>query len=101
MRKFAGPGQVSGTQAGPLVTGGVYRHSRNSQYLGYVLALTGMAIARRGGASLALAASAGVAYAAWVPVEEEHLTHTLGEPYERYRRQTARWLEWGRTIRTS
>ena len=94
MRRFAGPGQVSGTQAGPLVTGGVYRYSRNPQYLGYVAALTGAAAVRRSGGSLALAAAAGAIYAAWVPVEEEHLTRTLGESYRRYRRRTARWLAW-------
>jgi protein-S-isoprenylcysteine O-methyltransferase Ste14 len=92
MRRFAGPGQVGGTRAGPVETGGVYRYSRNPQYLGYVAALTGVAVARRSGASLILAAAAGAIYAVWVPVEEEHLTGTFGESYRRYRRGTARWL---------
>jgi protein-S-isoprenylcysteine O-methyltransferase Ste14 len=92
MRTFAGPGQVSGTQAGPLVTGGVYRLSRNPQYVGYIAALTGAAVARRSGASLVLAAAAGAIYAAWVPVEEEHLTRTLGAAYRRYHDGTARWV---------
>ena len=92
MRRFAGPGQVSGTQAGPLVTGGVYRYSRNPQYLGYVAGLTGAAAVRRSGASLALAAAAGAIYAAWIPVEEEHLTRTLGAAYRRYHDGTARWV---------
>ncbi len=94
MRRFAGPGQVSGTRAEPLVTGGVYRYSRNPQYLGYIAALTGAALAKRSGSSLTLAAAAGAIYAIWVPVEEEHLTRTLGGSYLRYRRGTARWLGW-------
>lgn len=35
------------------------RFSRNPQYVGYIAALTGAAVARRSGASLALAAAAG------------------------------------------
>ncbi len=101
MRMFAGPGQVSGTQSGPMITGGVYRYSRNPQYLGYVLALTGAATARRSGAGLVLAGAAGAAYASWVPVEEEHLTATLGEAYDQYRRETARWLDRNRDVRPS
>jgi protein-S-isoprenylcysteine O-methyltransferase Ste14 len=94
MRRFAGPAQVSGTQSGPLVTGGVYRYSRNPQYLGYILALTGVAVARRSAISLALAGAAAATYAVWVPIEEEQLTRTLGPAYEQYRRGTSRW--WGR-----
>ena len=98
---FAGPGQVSGTKSGPLVTGGVYRWSRNPQYAGYVAALTGLALARRSGAGLFLAAAAGASYAAWVPVEEEHLGHELGPAYEAYLSRTPRWLGRPRTTLTS
>ncbi len=93
MRRFAGSGQVSGTQTGPLVTGGVYRYSRNPQYLGYILGLLGLAVVRRSGAALGCAGMAAAAYTAWVPVEEVHLERTLGDPYRRYRGRTNRW--WG------
>jgi protein-S-isoprenylcysteine O-methyltransferase Ste14 len=96
MRRFPGPGQVSGTQNGPLVTGGIYRYSRNPQYLGYVLALTGLATARRSGAALALAGATAAIYAVWVPVEEEHLRSTIGDAYEQYLHKTRRWLGPGR-----
>lgn len=92
MSRFAGPGQVTGTAAGGLITGGVYRFSRNPQYTGYVLALTGLGLARRSGGVLALAAATAAVYAWWVPVEETALRSTFGEPYELYRRRTARWL---------
>ncbi len=93
MRRFSGPGQVSGSRTGALVTGGVYRHSRNPQYLGYTLALTGLALARRSGAALGCAALAAAGYNAWVPIEETHLERTLGDPYLQYRDGTSRW--WG------
>jgi protein-S-isoprenylcysteine O-methyltransferase Ste14 len=94
MRAFVGPGQVSGTSTGPLVTGGVYRLSRNPQYLGYVLVLAGTSLAARSGAGIALAGAAAATFSAWIPAEEQHLEGIMGEPYQRYRRSTARWLRW-------
>lgn len=88
MSRFAGPGQVSGTQVGELATGGVYRLSRNPQYAGFVLALAGLGLARRSGAAVALAAGAGAVFAWWVPVEENALRRTFGEPYQHYLART-------------
>ena len=92
MRRFAGPGQITGTSVGDLVSGGVYRFSRNPQYVGYVLALTGLALVRRSGASLPLAAAAAAVYVWWVPVEEIALRHTFGQPYDHYLHAAPRWL---------
>lgn len=91
-RRFAGPAQLTGTDAGPLVTGGAYRYSRNPQYTGAVAALTGAAAARRSPAALALTAALAAVYRAWVPTEERHLTHHFGAPYRDYHARTPRWL---------
>ena len=87
MRRFDGLGQVSATSDGPLVTGGVYRVSRNPQYTGYLLLLVGAATARRSGSALALTLGLGAAYRAWIPTEERHLQQTFGIVYDRYRRR--------------
>lgn len=103
MRRFASPGQVSGTTDGPLVTGGIYRVSRNPQYAGYLALLTGVAMARRSGVALALAGALGIAYRAWIPTEERYLEQAFGAAYERYRHRTPRWLHlnpqrWSQTV---
>lgn len=92
MRRFASPGQVSGTTDGPLVTTGVYRLSRNPQYTGYLLLLAGAATTRRSLAALGLAGVLAAAYRAWIPAEEHHLRRVFGADYNRYRRHTPRWL---------
>ncbi len=61
MRRFAGAGQISGTDVGELTTGGLYRHTRNPQYTGYIAVLAGVGLARRSGSVLALAGAAAVA----------------------------------------
>lgn len=94
MSVFTSPRELTGTSNQALTTKGIYRYSRNPQYLGYVLVLTGAALARRSGTALASAAALAAAYAAWVPVEEAHLARLHGEPYERYLRGIHRW--WGR-----
>lgn len=91
MRHFAGPGQLTGTAAGDLVTGGVYRYSRHPQYTGVLATLTGLTVLRNSPATAALTVGLGATYRAWVPIEEEHLARHFGEPYRRYRDRTPRW----------
>lgn len=76
-----------------LVTGGVYRYTRNPMYLGMVLLLIGAAI---------LFGSLG----AWIPIpffiwiiqanfirgEERFLEAIFGEQYREYKRKVRRWL---------
>lgn len=95
MRRFSGPQQLTGTQNQPLTTTGIYRRSRNPQYLGYLTALTGVSVARRSGLALGWTSVLAAAYAAWAPVEEEHLSSHFGQPYVDYVDRTHRW--WGRT----
>jgi protein-S-isoprenylcysteine O-methyltransferase Ste14 len=94
MSRFAGAAHVSGTQSGPFVTEGVYRFSRNPQYTGYVLTLAGAALARRSVPALVLATAAAGVFVRWVPVEERHLSTSIGTPYVRYLESTPRWLGW-------
>ena len=92
MRRFASPAQLTGTTAGDLLTGGVYRWSRNPQYIGLVTALLGLGLARRSGGVLLVAAGTAGVYAWWVRVEETALSATFGDVYVVYRRRTAHWF---------
>jgi protein-S-isoprenylcysteine O-methyltransferase Ste14 len=94
MRRFSGTHELTGTRNQPLTTTGIYRHSRNPQYLGYVIALAGAAVARRSPTALTCAGAVAAAYAAWIPAEERHLTRQFGQPYVDYVHRTHRW--WGR-----
>lgn len=89
--RFSGGAEVTGTRNQPLLTAGVYRYSRNPQYLGYVVVLIGAGIARRSGAVLLSAATLAAVYDAWVRVEERHLEQVHGDRYRSYRTRTARW----------
>ena len=92
MRRFAGPRQISGTDVGELATGGVYRYTRNPQYVGYVGFLAGVGLARRSAAVLGLASVAALVFRWWVPVEERHLEREFADDYRRYLKQVPRWL---------
>lgn len=92
MRRFAGASQISGTDVGELTTGGVYRHTRNPQYMGYIAVLAGIGLVRRSSAVLALASAAALVFSWWVPSEERHLEREFGDPYRRYQDEAPRWL---------
>jgi protein-S-isoprenylcysteine O-methyltransferase Ste14 len=92
MGAFADPGQITGTDAGRLTTHGVYRFSRNPQYVGIVLMALAGAVASRRRDALALTALLAGAYRAWVPAEERALTRTFGTPYADYLTAAPRWL---------
>ena len=94
MSMFTGVEELAGTRNQALLTSGVYRYSRNPQYLGYLVALAGASLTRRSGAAMASTAALGAVYLAWIPVEENHLTNLYGQAYTDYTRRTRRW--WGR-----
>lgn len=92
MSRFTGAAQISGMTDDRLAVGGVYRWSRNPQYVGYLAALGGLAGARRSVPAAALTAGAAAAFTWWVPVEERHLAPVFGEDYQSYLARTPRWL---------
>lgn len=90
---FRSTAQLSGLGDRTLHSSGVYRYSRNPQYLGASMALGGVALAGRSGLALVLA----LEYPAmlqwfWIPVEEAHLRRVFGDDYEGYVREVHRWL---------
>ena len=92
MGRFASASQIGGTDTGHLTTGGVYRYSRNPQYVGLLLALAAGAVARRSTQAGAVVAVTAAAYRAWVPLEERSLSEVFGTEYDTYVRGTRRWL---------
>lgn len=93
--KFQSPSQLSGTEAGQLHTDAIYRYTRNPQYLGLGLVVSGIAIGSRSTFAGLLAAGTWATYRRWIPSEECHLERTFGDAYRQYSRRVNRWL--GRT----
>lgn len=76
-----------------MVTGGVYRRSRNPIYLGMALAYLAVALAANGIFTLLLLVPALVVIdLGVVRREERYLEGRFGEPYRRYRAGVRRWL---------
>lgn len=99
MGHFPSVSQVNAVDDDELVVDGVYRYSRNPQYLGWSGVLVGAALALRSPRALALAAVYPPGVSWWVRQEEQHLEARFGERYRHYRRQAPRWL--GRPTRSS
>jgi protein-S-isoprenylcysteine O-methyltransferase Ste14 len=85
------------SKASQLVTGGVFRMTRNPMYLGLVLLLTGWAI-WLGSASpwFVPPLFAIVITVVQIIPEERALRQRFGEPYRAYQRRVARWIGHGR-----
>jgi protein-S-isoprenylcysteine O-methyltransferase Ste14 len=76
-----------------LVTGGVYRYSRNPMYLGMLLALAGWAVALSHlSAPLWLMGYAAYMNRFQIVPEERVLTERFGAVFGEYRRRVRRWL---------
>lgn len=90
--RFSSVTQLSGIEPGSLITGGLYRYTRNPQYLGLVAGLAGIAIAARSGLAGAVVAGAWAAFNRWLPSEERHLERVFGDEYRSYAARTRRWL---------
>jgi len=93
MRDFNAPSEETGTPIATLVTGGVYRYSRNPMYVGMGIALLGFAIAIDSLWVLAgLVPFFGLLSARVVPQEEAELARTYGDLYAEYSKDVRRWL---------
>jgi len=89
----AGTGIVPFDPATALVTGGLYRYTRNPMYLGMVLLLVGVAIALGSlGAWLPIPVFVWIIQAWFIVGEERLLEQTFGESYIAYKRGVRRWL---------
>lgn len=79
--------------ASALVTGGVYRISRNPMYLGMALILVALALAL-GSAAALLATPAFMAVVTFAQIlpEERALSDKFGDAYRAYRARTGRWI---------
>ncbi len=76
-----------------LVTGGLYRISRNPMYLGFLVALFGVAIVLGNFSSLLVAVGFFVITDRWyIKFEEEAMAKTFSDRYAEYKAKTRRWL---------
>ena len=80
--------------AGSLPITGPYRWSRNPQYLGWMIFLTGFCLTDWSWWCLAALVAVAVSLHLLVLVEEEHLHRTFGEPYAAYCRKVPRYFGW-------
>jgi protein-S-isoprenylcysteine O-methyltransferase Ste14 len=98
---FAGLKRFSALEINPLpiypvaqlITGGVYRFTRNPMYLGLVVFLFGVTAAAGSPAFLAATLAMFVYFNAYaIPCEESYLTRTFGEDYRAYCARVRRWI---------
>ena len=76
-----------------LVTGGVYRTTRNPMYLGMMLIAAGLALTLGGlWSALALVAIFAALNFYVIAREEAYLEHRFGEAYRTYRSRVRRWF---------
>ena len=76
-----------------IVTGGLYRHSRNPMYIALGLAYAGIAVAADGLWALALLApTLVVVHHGVIAREERYLEGKFGDEYLRYKASVRRWL---------
>jgi len=81
---------------GVLTTVGIYRWSRNPQYVGWFLFLLGFALNDWSLWCLAALLVVAISLHLLVLVEEEHLRRIFGEPYDEYRSKIPQYAGWGR-----
>src|SRR5262245_11013587 len=84
-----------GAQDG-LVTGGIYRWTRNPQNAMLVVVYACLAVAADSGPTYALCAAMMAVYMLMVLVEEPWLEAVYGEPYRRHCRRVPRFFNWRR-----
>lgn len=76
-----------------LVTEGLFRYTRNPMYLGFSIALLGIALSLGNLSAFAVVAAFVVVVDRWyIRYEENRMEHVFGDEYEAYKNRTRRWL---------
>ena len=82
-----------GQDTSRLITGGVYRWSRNPQFIGCLLYLLGISLAGRSMFAFFLVIAASIViYWYTVRLAEPYLERLYGEEYRLYKERTSRWF---------
>ena len=76
-----------------LVTGGLYRFSRNPQYTASIIGLIGLSIGANSILAVIMSVVMSGAYVMMALVEEDWLKQLYGAPYRDYCRETSRFLD--------
>jgi len=85
--------KISAMEVSNLITTGIYRWSRNPQFLGFYLMLLGISLLGRSGYALLLAVIAIIyCHDYIVKVEEPYLERIFGEKYIAYKPSTPRYF---------
>ncbi|NJE09006.1 isoprenylcysteine carboxylmethyltransferase family protein [Thermococcus sp. M39] len=93
MLEFRSFKRMSGLDSSKLITTGIYRYSRNPQYIGWFLALIGISIMGRSLLALLLTVALLIGLHLYnVKLEEPYLERIFGEEYRRYKENTPRYF---------
>ena len=93
MVEFRSLGRISGSDTSELVTTGIYRWSRNPQYLGWFLVLLGISVIGSSGLALLYTMMGIVLFHFYTTqIEELYLEQIFGEKYLMYKEETPRYF---------
>jgi len=87
LRALGSRERALGVRTDIVVSEGPYSYARHPFYMGWTVALLGIALAGRSAVALALVILLGIALTRVARGEERLLREELGEPYDRYQRQ--------------
>ncbi|MEC4684178.1 MAG: isoprenylcysteine carboxylmethyltransferase family protein [Nitrospirota bacterium] len=93
MIEFRSLRRSTGQDISKLITTGIYRWSRNPQFVGWFFMLFGISLAGRSGLAFALTGVfAIVIYLYTILLAEPYLESLYGEEYRLFKLRTARWI---------
>ena len=93
MIEFRSLRRSTGQDVSKLITTGIYRWSRNPQFVGWFLMLFGILLAGRSGLALALTIVFMVVLHLYtIRLAEPYLERLYGEEYRLYKSRTGRWI---------
>ena len=93
MIEFRSLRRSTGQDVSKLITTGIYRWSRNPQFIGWFLMLLGISIAGRSGFALTLTIVFMVVLHLYtIRLAEPYLENMYGEEYRRYKSNTPRYI---------